>query len=196
MAAFLEILSRQPFRVIGRVSKATASADILALLTKDGPEIDLTSPESQHWIRDMAEICGVFADILEQPSVGFCLGTERGCSRYHVDNVPMRLLVTYAGTGTEWLPESAADRDAWASGGHNDQIVIDPAAKQFLNPMDIAIFRGGEDGVLHRTPDDALSGQSILMRLDNPSFWDNIQMPKMPRMPRARTVRAGNQAVT
>ena len=30
-------------------------------------------------------------------------------------------------------------------------------------------------GILHRTPDDALNGQSILMRLDHPSFLKNIK---------------------
>ena len=32
------------------------------------------------------------------------------------------------------------------------------------------MFRGGAGGLLHRTPDEALNGASILMRLDNETF--------------------------
>jgi len=35
-------------------------------------------------------------------------------------------------------------------------------------------FRGGPKGILHRTPDDALNGASILMRLDREDFWENV----------------------
>jgi hypothetical protein len=102
----------------------------------------------------------------------FCLGSKRKCSRYHIDYVPLRALVTYAGKGTEWLPDEAVDRIAFKNGESNEKIIKDLSAKQFMNVWDIAIFRGGENGVLHRTPDLALNAPSILMRLDHPSFWD------------------------
>ena len=41
--------------------------------------------------------------------------------------------------------------------------------------MDIAIFRGGKNGILHRTPNSALNHSSILMRLDNSSFLEDIK---------------------
>ena len=127
-------------------------------------------PLYQYWLDDMAYISECFAIMLGTDTLAFCLGTERGCARYHVDNVPQRLLVTYAGTGTEWLPEAAADRQAWANGEPNDRILLDPAKRQFLTPWDVAVFKGGKDGILHRTPDDALAGKSLLMRLDHPGF--------------------------
>ena len=122
----------------------------------------------------MAQVCESFCEILNSDSVSFCLATERGCRRYHVDNVPLRLLVTYSGQGTEWLPNEAADRRAWANGNANENIVKDPSAREFMRPWDIALFRGGPKGLLHRTPDSALKGASILMRLDHASFWTNI----------------------
>ena len=82
----------------------------------------------------------------------------------------MRLLVTYAGQGTEWLPDSAAYGLAYASGMSNEAILKDPSARQFMKPWDIAVFRGGPKGLLHRTPDVALNGPSILMRLDHEGF--------------------------
>ena len=84
------------------------------------------------------------------------------------------MLVTYAGKGTEWLPDEAADREAFLSGEPNEKIIKDPSALQFINQWDVAVFRGGPEGVLHRTPDAALNGSSILMKLDHPSFLENI----------------------
>ena len=66
----------------------------------------------ENWITDMAEVCKIFCDLEKIDAVSFWLGTKRGCRRYHIDNVPKRLLVTYAGKGTEWIPNDAADRIA------------------------------------------------------------------------------------
>ncbi len=56
----------------------------------------------------------------------------------------------------------------------NEFILKDPSARQFVGLWDIAVFRGGPKGVLHRTPDSALNGPSILMRLDREDFWNNV----------------------
>ena len=36
------------------------------------------------------------------------------------------------------------------------------------------LFRGGSDGLLHRSPDAALNGTSIMMRLDHEYFWNEV----------------------
>ena len=66
----------------------------------------------------------------------------------------------------------AADRTAFANGKSNEPVIKDPSAICFMKAWDVAVFRGGTKGLLHRTPDDALNGPSIMMRLDHPSFWD------------------------
>jgi hypothetical protein len=162
------------FNVIGQVFKASSVADIRFLLEEDiSPKLQ-SDPFFELWVADMANVCNVFCDMVGEDAIGFCLGTERGCRRYHIDNVPMRLLVTYAGQGTEWLPESASDRQAFEGGMSNEFILKDPSARQFVGLWDIAVFRGGPKGVLHRTPDSALNGPSILMRLDREDFWNNV----------------------
>lgn len=72
--------------------------------------------------------------------------------------------------GTEWLPDQTAYRDALARGEPNEVIVKDHSAVLFTGEWGIPIFRGGATGFLHRTPDDALDGQSVPMRLDNKAF--------------------------
>ena len=125
-------------------------------------------------IYSMANAIMLFCDTQKSDSVSFWLGSERGCRRYHIDNVPLRMLITYAGKGTEWLPDKVSDRLAFAKGAPNEKIVRAPTALQFMKAWDIAIFRGGPKGLLHRTPDDAMNGPSILLRLDHSSFWDDV----------------------
>lgn len=171
---FFQQLMQFPFGVVGQVYQESAIEDIKYILEEVIPAELKTDPFFLRWISDMADVCSTFCETLGTDAIGFCLGTERGCRRYHTDNVPLRALVTYAGTGTEYLPDEAADRGAFLAGAPNEEILKDPSAIRFLNTWDVAVFRGGPTGLLHRTPDAALNGPSILMRLDHPTFWDNI----------------------
>lgn len=171
---FFQKLIKTSFNVMGQVFKETSLEDIKYFL-QDEILGELQSEWFYEvWIADMADICNIFCDILGTRSVSFSLSTQRTCLRYHTDNVPMRLLVTYHGKGTEWIPDEAADRKAFESGMENAVILRDPGAREFINAWDIAIFRGGRKGLLHRTPDAALDGRSILMRVDHETFWDEV----------------------
>ena len=171
---FFKKVSERPLNVIGIVGKKTCEEDILALLEDEISEDLKSSDFYMQWVIDMAGVCNIFCETLETSTVGFCLATQRACQRYHIDNVPLRLLVTYYGRGTEWVPDTAVDRLAYDSGMPNDKILTNNNARKFLNAWDIAIFRGGPDGLLHRTPDAALNTPSILLRLDHESFWDTV----------------------
>lgn len=173
--AFFEKLMQSPFGIAGEVSAATARDDICYILEDEIPKDLQNDPFYDDWIDDMARLSQVFCVMEKSDAISFWIGSQRGCRRYHIDNVPKRLLVTYAGQGTEWLPDEAADRIAYANGEPNEKIVKDPTSKQFISSWDVAIFRGGPLGLLHRTPDEALNGPSILMRLDHQKFWRRVQ---------------------
>ena len=69
-------------------------------------------------------ICVKFFLIFKKTdSISMWLGSKRGCKRYHIDSVPQRLLVTYSGEGTEWLPDDAADKIAYLNGEPNEKIL-------------------------------------------------------------------------
>lgn len=179
-AGFFEALMDTSFGVAGTVRKSHAAEDIEYLLEDELPPSIKSHPFYGEWVADMAAVSRSFCDIQKTDETGFWIGSERGCSRYHIDNVPLRLLVTYAGTGTEWLPDHAADRQAYENSAPNEKIVKDKDAIQFMNSWDVAVFRGGKGGLLHRTPDAALSGPSVLMRLDHPSFWERAMRQNAP----------------
>ena len=171
---FFQKLMQTSFSAIGQVFKESANEDIAYILEDSISKKFQADPFYAFWVSDMAEVSRTFCDTLNSKGIGFCLGTIRSCQRYHIDNVPMRMLVTYAGQGTEWLPDEAADRKAFANGASNEEIVKDHSARQFMQPWDVSIFRGGPKGLLHRTPDSALNHPSILMRLDHETFWESI----------------------
>lgn len=169
---FFQYLKRESFDASGKVMKNTAETDIRAVLQNVISKDLQAHAFYEKWIADMADVCKHFCVMYESKAVGFWLGSKRGCRRYHVDNVPMRALVTYAGKGTEYIPDEAADRRAFQTGARNEEIIKDASAIRHINVWDVAIFRGGAQGLLHRTPDVALNGGSILMRLDDPSYWN------------------------
>lgn len=94
--------------------------------------------------------------------------TGDGCCRFHADTVGLRLLCTYAGEGTEWLPlHGAAAARAW-----------DPAAGPAPFRLDagaVAILKGDGHpdapgrGLVHRSPPmGPVPVPRLLLCLDEP----------------------------
>lgn len=173
---FFKTLFKSLSSASGFVNYPSASQDIERILqNKFSSSIRLT-PFYKSWISDMGDVCKVFCKFLNDNRISFWIGTQRGCSRFHVDMVPYRLLLTYFGQGTEILPNHAADRRAFTEGKTNKDIIKNKSAINYIKKWDIAIFKGGNRGILHRTPDSALNdNSSILMRLDTSSFLESIK---------------------
>jgi len=174
MEAFFNNLMANGFSVSGLISKNNLIQDIEVMISEYIPDILKAQDNYQLWIQDMANICHVFCDIQQSDQVSFSLGTKRGCKRYHLDYVPMRLLVTYAGAGTQWIPHEASNWEAYANGGANEAICNDMQQINAIKPWDVALFRGEEKGVLHKTPDEAMHNPSIFMRLDIAEFQKKL----------------------
>ena len=172
---FFSELLKISFNITGEIYKETATINIKDLLSDKLPKKIQNNIFYQPWIEDMANLCEMFCITEKSSYISFSLSSHRGCRRYHIDNVPLRLLVTYAGQGTEWLPDEFANKRAYANGEPNERIIKDISKKQFVGEWDIALFKGGPEGLLHRTPDSALNNNSILMRLDHARFWKDIQ---------------------
>lgn len=162
---FAELLNNS-ISLSGPVQQNQVLSDVKVLVEQIVPEAMNDDAVYSLWLHDMAEICAAFAQMVDQDKIQFTLSSQRGCRRFHVDNVAFRLVVTYAGKGTEWLADAGADRAAFLDGAPNEKIVKDKSAINFMNTGDIAVFRGGPGGLLHRTPDAALNSPSIFMRLD------------------------------
>jgi hypothetical protein len=75
---------------------------------------------------------------------------DDACRRFHVDAVPLRLLCTWHGAGTEWLP---------LGGGAPTARALDPmrppVAIRRVPTGAVALLRGsggGQPGLIHRSP--------------------------------------------
>ena len=169
-ATFFPKLVHSPFTCAGEVDKQNVLGDIARILAESVSSDIQSLPFYRVWLRDIASIAKLYCAIEKSNTIRFWLGTNRGCKRYHIDNVPHRLLVTYYGKGTEWLPDDAVDRKAYEKGEPNEAIVTNPDAIQHIDEWNIAVFRGLSEGLLHRTPDVALNSPSVLMRLDHVDF--------------------------
>ena len=89
------------------------------------------------------------------------------CPRWHVDRVPIRMLCTYAGPGTEWLENQGVDKRTLS----NQELVDSPCQRASLGEVVIlkgALWQGNEGlGAIHRSP--AITSdekQRMLLTLD------------------------------
>ena len=96
---------------------------------------------------DLALLARVFSIATGHEAFSLRLETVRddGCARFHVDNVEVRMVTTYVGVGTQWVPDP-------------DALILQSAYRrpvQALAPGDVALFRGKRRGgacVPHRSP--------------------------------------------
>lgn len=129
------------------------------------PENLQALPDAEAWLVDVEFLIGLFRDLFDSTSFGLRLRTldKAMCPRFHVDRVPVRMICTYEGPGTEWLPERAINREKLGSGacGHTDEtsgLILDSAAIQSIPSYAIALLKGelweGNEGrgAVHRSP--------------------------------------------
>ncbi|NIE75684.1 DUF1826 domain-containing protein [Pantoea sp. Tr-811] len=113
---------------------------------------DLHGYES--FVADVKWLISAYTCLLGARRVGLRLRVLQGamCPRFHVDNVPLRLLTTYAGPGSEWLEEGAIER----VGLHLAPAPVDNI--RTLQAGDVAVLKGekwlGNEGagLIHRSP--------------------------------------------
>ncbi|MFT8588086.1 DUF1826 domain-containing protein [Acetobacter orientalis] len=97
------------------------------------------------------------------------------CRKFHTDNVRLRLLCTYFGLATEWVPPEYLAPD-----NLNDYGVpkyIEDSSIHKLNVGDIALLKGrawpGHSGVVHRSPPvshlPAPQRSRLLLTIDEPT---------------------------
>ncbi|WP_158773806.1 DUF1826 domain-containing protein [Cobetia sp. L2A1] len=125
-------------------------------------------------IDDISTLGAAMGELFEVTDIGLRLEVTQQamCPRFHVDKIPVRLVTTYQGPGTQWLPEGAADRLALGHGQHGHQdICIDPEQIRELRPGSLALLKGecwpGNEGrgLIHRSP-VVPNGKRLMLSID------------------------------
>ncbi|UPR49086.1 DUF1826 domain-containing protein [Vibrio cyclitrophicus] len=134
---------------------------------------------SKALLGNMADLVDMFCCLFELEDVGLRLAVlnKAMCPRFHFDQVPCRLVTTYHGVATQWLPNDLVDRSKLgrgsngqadsASGLYNHESDI-----QQLLSGDVALLKGerwsGNEnaGLVHRSPVTSSDETRLLLTLD------------------------------
>jgi hypothetical protein len=111
------------------------------------------------WIADLSRLIATFCQIsgTSRALLRIERVTTDACWLFHPDHFPARMVCTYRGPATQWLPEDSADRCGIGQ-GDNDRICRDWSRVQTLQPFWVGLMKGETwpghtgGGLLHRSP--------------------------------------------
>lgn len=128
---------------------------------------------------DIAELVDMYCVLYELQQVGLRLATlDRAmCPRFHVDRVPSRLVCSYHGTASEWLPHDLIDRSKLGRGNNGlpDELSGLYQSEKDINQLsigDVAMLKGElwpdnlHAGLVHRSPQVPEGEKRLLLTLD------------------------------
>jgi hypothetical protein len=173
--AFVSALLRQPLEIDITEKIAFELYDFNKLV----PKLSELSGYAT-WCRDVARLTALFCDLLGVERVGLRLRTldKPMCPRFHTDHILCRLVCTYGGLGTQWLPNHAVDRDKLGAGAQGlpdivSGLIRDEHAIQTLPEYAVGLMKGdaweGNElrGLVHRSPhSNADAPRRLLLTLD------------------------------
>lgn len=123
------------------------------------------------FIADVSWLVSAYACLLGAEHVGLRLRAldKAMCPRFHVDHVPVRLVTTYAGIGSQWLKENAMDRKSL---GRPEAEPQDPERIQQIHCGEVALLKGERwignegQGLIHRSPQLERNERRLILTLD------------------------------
>lgn len=136
---------------------------------------DALAPLAPMLAADIARLAAAFAAVAGTITVHGRLEalTDEGCRMFHADAVGLRLLCTYAGAGTEWVPEHGVVRGGLRR-GDNAAAVPDRRLVRRLAPFTVGVFKGDAfpgnagRGIVHRSAPGSARAPRLLLCLDEP----------------------------
>lgn len=123
------------------------------------------------FIVDVSWLVSAFACLLGAKRVGLRLRVldKAMCPRFHVDHVPVRLITTYCGIGSQWLKEGVMDRRQL---GNTEAEPQDDSLIEQIASGEVALLKGekwhGNEGfgLIHRSPQLASGERRLILTLD------------------------------
>ncbi|WP_431786184.1 DUF1826 domain-containing protein [Vibrio harveyi] len=130
-------------------------------------------------LRNIAELVDMFCYLFELKDAGLRLATLNSamCPRFHVDQVPCRLVTTYQGIATQWIANDVLDRSKLGRGSHGlsdaeSGLYRAESDIRHLFVGDVALLKGerwiGNEnkGLVHRSPSIQSNQARLLLTLD------------------------------
>ncbi|SBS34806.1 hypothetical protein MAQ5080_02980 [Marinomonas aquimarina] len=143
-------------------------------------ELGLPATEGREaLIRDIALLVDAYCCLFDLDTTGLRLTqVDRAmCPRFHVDQVPCRLITTYQGPATQWLEEQHLNRQKLGRGSNGQPdsssgLIKADADIQQISVGDVALLKGerweGNEGcgIVHRSPGVENGQYRLLLTLD------------------------------
>ena len=125
----------------------------------------------EDFIADISWLVSAYACLFGVKRVGLRLRAldKAMCPRFHVDHVPVRLITTYAGIGSQWLKEGAIERRRLG------QPLAEPPLATVIEQItagEVALLKGEKwqgnegGGLIHRSPELAQGERRLILTLD------------------------------
>ncbi|MCY4095081.1 MAG: DUF1826 domain-containing protein [Gammaproteobacteria bacterium] len=122
-------------------------------------------------LAQIIEASELLGELIECDRVGIRLETLNApmCPRFHVDQIPCRMLITLRGVGTEWIPNPDVDWNVFDDLDSEELPAQTDRQIQRLSTGNWSLLKGGgwQDhfrGVVHRSPHNV--GERLLLALD------------------------------
>jgi len=130
-------------------------------------------------LEDVSGLLGLFERITQTSSFRLLLKTVNTdmCRKFHTDINVLRLLCTYIGPGTHWLPDEIVNHRVLQARGDDQEIVMDEQQIQQVPMGDVVFLKGAlypdANPILHRSPPIEEKGKKrLLLRIDTNEFLD------------------------
>ena len=130
-------------------------------------------------LENMVELVDMYCYLFDIKQVGLRLATldSAMCPRFHVDKVPCRLVSTYHGIATQWIPNHVLDRSKLGHGSNGQPDSTSGLYRhetdiQQVTCGDVALLKGelwiGNEnlGLVHRSPAMLPEETRLLLTLD------------------------------
>jgi len=137
------------------------------------------SPDTVELSENIAELVDMFCCLFELKHAGLRLTVlDRAmCPKFHVDRVPCRLVTTFLGSATQWLPHHTVDRTKLGIGSNglpdeSSGLIQSVDDIRQLKAGDVALLKGemweGNEnaGLVHRSPAVLANERRLLLTLD------------------------------
>lgn len=168
--AVQQLLLTQPkFQTALSLSPQQAQASLNEALGVKGDRSDdkSLSALSEH----IAELVDMFCCLFDLKEAGLRLAAldTAMCPRFHVDKLQCRLVSTYQGIATEWIPHDRVDRTQLGVPSADEP---DHSDIQRISIGDIALLKGelwegnAQAGLVHRSPKPVSGERRLLLTLD------------------------------
>jgi len=129
--------------------------------------------------KDIVKLVEMFCCLFDLKHAGLRLTALKSamCPSFHVDQVPCRLVTTYQGVATEWIPHLSADRSKLGlvnqkNASDKSSLVNCKTDIQQLKKGEVALLKGESwngnqgSGLIHRSPQLLSEKYRLMLTLD------------------------------